>query len=470
MNFASNQRVLLIDDLLAIHQDFTKILRPPTPERSAIAALEQALFEDATPTPAEAPFELGSALQGQEGLAMAEAALSAGRPFALAFVDMRMPPGWDGVETIRRLWQLDPHLQVVICTAYSDYSWTQVMERLDTRDRLLVLKKPFDSIEVSQLARTLTAKWNLSQRASLLRSGLEDEVLQRTGELRRTNTALEAQMGERKRLESQLVQTEKLASLGQLTAGVAHEINNPMGFVHANLGTLETYFSATQAMLDAYQAEAAGLADADAAARLQQLRERLDLDQVRADTPVLIAQSREGIERVRRIVMDLKDFSRSSAAEAWQWSDLHHGIDSTLNIIASDIAQRADVVKEYGDLPEIECQPSHLNQAVLNLLQNALSAMDGQRGTIRISTGRSGSGLVWLDVADSGIGIAPEILPRIFDPFFTTRPVGKGTGLGLSIAYGVVQRHGGRIEVQSTPGAGTVFRILLPVRQPVRST
>jgi signal transduction histidine kinase len=469
MNFANNQRILLIDDLPAIHQDFAKILRPPTPERSAIAALEQALFEDATSTPAEAPFELGSALQGQEGLAMAEAALSAGRPFALAFVDMRMPPGWDGVETIRRLWQLDPHLQVVICTAYSDYSWTQVMERLDTRDRLLVLKKPFDSIEVSQLARTLTAKWNLSQRASLLRSGLEDEVLQRTGELRRTNTALEAQMGERKRLESQLVQTEKLASLGQLTAGVAHEINNPMGFVHANLGTLETYFSATQAMLDAYQAEAAGL-DADAVARLRQLRERLDLEQVRADTPMLIAQSRAGIERVRRIVMDLKDFSRSSAAEAWQWSDLHVGIDSTLNIIASDIAQRADVVKEYGDLPEIECQPSHLNQAVLNLLQNALSAMDGQRGTIRISTGRSGSGLVWLDVADSGVGIAPEILPRIFDPFFTTRPVGKGTGLGLSIAYGVVQRHGGRIEVQSTPGTGSVFRILLPVRQPVRST
>jgi signal transduction histidine kinase len=344
------------------------------------------------------------------------------------------------------------------------------MERLDTRDRLLVLKKPFDSIEVSQLARTLTAKWNLSQRAALLRSGLEDEVLQRTGELRRTNTALEAQMGERKRLESQLVQTEKLASLGQLTAGVAHEINNPMGFVHANLGTLETYFSATQAMLDAYQAEAAGLADADAAARLRRLRERLDLDQVSADAPTLIAQSREGLERVRRIVMDLKDFSRSSTAEAWQWSDLHHGIDSTLNIIASDIAQRADVVKEYGDLPEIECQPSHLNQAVLNLLQNALYAMDGRRGTIRISTGRSGSGLVWLDVADSGIGIAPEILPRIFDPFFTTRPAGKGTGLGLSIAYGVVQRHGGRIEVQSTPGEGSVFRILLPVRQPVRST
>jgi signal transduction histidine kinase len=223
-------------------------------------------------------------------------------------------------------------------------------------------------------------------------------------------------------------------------------------------------------MLDAYQAEAARLADADAAARLRRLRERLDLDQVSADAPMLIAQSREGIERVRRIVTDLKDFSRSSAAEAWQWSDLHHGIDSTLNIIASDIAQRADVVKEYGDLPEIECQPSHLNQAVLNLLQNALYAIDGQRGTIRISTGRSGSGLVWLDVADSGVGIAPEILPRIFDPFFTTRPVGKGTGLGLSIAYGVVQRHGGRIEVQSAPGEGSVFRILLPVRQPVRST
>lgn len=471
MKLAQNLRVLVIDDMPAIHEDFRKILCPSPSARSEIAALEMALFDDAPPAAAASPaakqYEVAFALQGRDGVTKADEALTAGKPFALAFVDMRMPPGWDGIETIERLWRLDPQLQVVICTAYSDYSWAEVLRRLDVRDRLLVLKKPFDSIEVSQLASTLTAKWNLSQRAALQMSGLEDEVLQRTSELRRTNAALESQIVERKHLETQMVQQDKLASLGHLTAGIAHEINAPMDYVYANLGTLSEYFNAMQTMLIAYGKAYEGIRDDAERQRLVRLYDRLELDFLQDDVPMLIDQSRLGIERMRAVLTDLRDFSRVGSSEAWQWSDLHRGIDATLNLASSDLRLHADIVKEYGELPEIECQPSHLNLAVMHLLVNAAQAMGRARGVIHIRTGRSGNGLVWLEIADNGAGIPPDIQPRIFDAFYTTKP--KGTGLGLAIACGVVQRHGGSMEVHSTPGHGATFRILLPVRQPVRS-
>jgi signal transduction histidine kinase len=177
-------------------------------------------------------------------------------------------------------------------------------------------------------------------------------------------------------------------------------------------------------------------------------------------------ESKEGIERVRAIVQDLRDFSQVDSAQAWQTVSLHAGIDSTLNIVASEVRAVADVVKAYGQLPEIECQASQINQVVMNLVVNAAHAMGPQRGRITLTTGTAGDS-VWLEVADTGSGIAPEHLSRLFDPFFTTKPVGKGTGLGLSLSYGIVQKHHGRIEVDSRVGAGTTFRVVLPVRQPV---
>src|SRR5471032_3376878 len=163
MNTSPNRRILLVDDMPAIHEDFRKILVPHALENSDFNDFETALFGDAPQTMAAA-FELDSAYQGQEALAKVQSSMEAGLPYAMAFIDMRMPPGWDGVETIERLWQADARLQVVICTAFSDYSWDEVLVRLDVRDRLLILKKPFDSIEVRQLANTLTAKWEMTRR------------------------------------------------------------------------------------------------------------------------------------------------------------------------------------------------------------------------------------------------------------------------------------------------------------------
>jgi two-component system NtrC family sensor kinase len=450
----THRRILLIDDTPAIHEDFRKVLAGPQ-GGTELDRDEAALFGSAAPA-ADEGFELDSAYQGQEGLALAREALQAGRPHALAFVDMRMPPGWDGVETIERLWQQDPRLQVVICTAYSDHSWSELLARLDGRDRLLILKKPFDAVEVSQLARTLTAKWESSRQADAQLSRLEEAVRERTGEIMQANQALQAEISERKQLQSQLLQSEKLASIGQLAAGIAHEINNPIGYIFSNFSTLEGYLGQLFGILAA--AESGTLAGHDAE----------ELAFLKEDIPVLMRESKQGIERVRQIVQDLKDFSRADSTQEWQWASLHRGIDSTLNVVASEIKYRADVVKEYGEIPDIECLAPQLNQVVMNLVVNAAHAMGEQRGRITIRTGvEPGGREVWLEVADTGSGMPPEVQKRIFEPFFTTKPVGKGTGLGLSLSYGIVQKHQGRIDVHSAVGQGTTFRVTLPVNRPV---
>jgi signal transduction histidine kinase len=176
-------------------------------------------------------------------------------------------------------------------------------------------------------------------------------------------------------------------------------------------------------------------------------------------------ETREGIVRVRRIVGDLREFARVDADQDWQWADLHQCIDSTLNIFADEVRSRADVIKEYGTIPEIECLPSQLNQVVMNLVVNAADAIGVERGEIIVRTGADGDH-VWIEVADAGAGIAGGNLSRIFDPFFTTKPVGQGSGLGLSVCYGIVRKHHGRIDVRSEIGKGTIFRIELPVRHP----
>ncbi|MDO8931604.1 MAG: ATP-binding protein [Rhodocyclaceae bacterium] len=261
--------------------------------------------------------------------------------------------------------------------------------------------------------------------------------------------------------QNQLLQAEKMASIGQLAAGVAHEINNPVGFVSSNVGTLERYLNTVFVILDAYEkAEAHMPPRSEQCAAVHALKEQLDYAYLKDDVFSLIHETRDGVARVKKIVQDLKDFSHVDETE-WQWADLHKGLDSTLNVANNEIKYKAEVVKEYGALPQIECLPSQLNQVFLNLLVNAAHAI-AERGIITVRTGTEPDS-VWVEIADTGSGIAPENLTRIFDPFFTTKPVGKGTGLGLSLSYGIVKKHGGRIDVTSEPGRGSAFRITLPI-------
>ena len=314
------------------------------------------------------------------------------------------------------------------------------------------LRRAHDNLEQTVRQRTAQLAEDIRQRQSA-----EEELRRRNIELTELNETLS-------RTQQQLVQSDKLASIGQLAAGVAHEINNPIGFIFSNFGTLEKYLAQLFDMLSAYEEAEAGLAGTPAAAKLKRLREEIELDYLKEDIPALMTESKDGIQRVRKIVQDLKDFSRVDARQEWEWVSLHTGIDSTLNIVNNEIKYKADVVKQYGELPDVECLPSELNQVFMNLLVNAAHAISAERGTITISTGTAGD-MAWVEVADNGCGIAPENLKRIFDPFFTTKPVGKGTGLGLSLSYGIVKKHGGRIEVNSEPGRGTAFRVSVPVKR-----
>ncbi|MGV8940420.1 MAG: ATP-binding protein [Lysobacter sp.] len=289
------------------------------------------------------------------------------------------------------------------------------------------------------------------------RSAREAELQCRHDELQTTYEQLAG-------TQEQLLQSEKMASIGQLAAGVAHEINNPVGYVHSNLGTLQEYVSSLLALLDAY---AEALQDEDPASQresLQAMRLRLDIDFITGDVPQLLVESREGIERVTKIVQDLKDFSRIGPDEPMRPSDVQKGLESTLNIVWNDLKYKVTVEKYYGLLPLVECHASEINQVLMNLLINAGQAIH-ERGVLVLATGAD-DGEVWISISDSGCGMPDEVLQRIFDPFYTTKPIGRGTGLGLAIGYSIIAKHHGRIEVSSRLGIGSTFRVVLPVSQP----
>lgn len=463
------RRILVIDDLPAIHGDFRKILARRDQKAAALAAAEAALFGCATdPVTASVSCEVDSAEQGQAGLERVRRAVAEGRPYSVAFVDVRMPPGWDGVETTQHLWQADPHLQVVICTAHSDYSWEDMVARLGQTDQLLILKKPFDTMEVRQLAAALMAKWTLGQLARQRVDRLEQRVRERTKELQRQKDHLEDALVRLQEVHAQLLQADKMASIGQLAAGVAHEINNPIGFISSNLNSLGRYVTDLTRVLKAdEQLLLATLrgdpAAKDRAAETEKLRQDVDVAYLLSDIEALVAECVEGTQRVRQIVADLRDFSHIDSPDLAD-EDINHLLDKTINVCWNELKYKTQVVREYGELPPTRCYGGKLGQVFLNLLVNAAQAIQ-ERGTITVRSGHDG-GRVWVEIVDTGYGIPPENLKRIFDPFFTTKDVGKGTGMGLHLAYKIVEAHEGRILASSTIGHGSTFRVEVPVAGP----
>jgi PAS domain S-box-containing protein len=283
-------------------------------------------------------------------------------------------------------------------------------------------------------------------------------------DLTRANAELHALNRKLEQAQSQLLQSEKMASIGMLAAGVAHEINNPVGFIKSNMQPLGKYIDDLLHLIDAYEKVEAALPEHRAAFReVHEFEQNIDFKYEKQDVTALLSESTQGIERVIKIVQDLKDFSRMDRQETWAFDDLHNGIDSTLNVIWNELKYKCEVRKEYGELPPVECVLPQMNQVFMNLLVNAAQAIT-DHGVITIRTGTRDE-RVWIEIADTGGGIAPENLSRVFDPFYTTKPVGQGTGLGLSVSYSIVEKHHGRIEVESQLGKGTTFRIWLPLSQ-----
>ncbi|WP_309890236.1 ATP-binding protein [Archangium sp.] len=428
---APMHRVLIIDDTPTIHQDFRRILSGPNKDRDSFEEMEVALFGTGSARPTGHPFEVDSAFQGEEGIERARAALKEGRPYSVAFVDVRMPPGLDGVETIEQLWREDPDLQVVLCSAYTDYSWEDVAQRLGISQRLLILRKPFDSIEVRQMAHALAEKWELLRRDR-----------ERMRELELANARLRQEAEERKALETQLAHAQRLEALGQLAAGMAHEVNNPLSFIIANLNHVCRELTARQSQEDVGELQEA------------------------------CHDALRGCERIRRLVQDVRIFGRSSTVST-NPVDVGEVMTEALAMASLSQVPGLRVVKELQPVPPALADEHGLGQVFLNLLINAAQALKGKGGpaepVIRVVMGAHSDGRVKVEVQDNGPGIPPELLGRIFEPFFTTKPVGEGTGLGLSICHGIISGLGGELSVESQPGQGATFRVLLPAA-PARSS
>jgi len=296
--------------------------------------------------------------------------------------------------------------------------------------------------------------WLLQDRTEFRRT--QDELHSNFERIKETNQKLE-------QAQNQLLQSDKMASVGQLAAGVAHEINNPIGFVGSNLHSLKAYVQDMMALIDAYQQAEAGGFGPEQRAELAKIQARVEMDYLREDVPQLLSESEDGLGRVKRIVQDLKDFSRVDQAD-WQEADLNAGLESTLNVVMHEVKYKAGVIRHLSPLPAVRCLAAQLNQVFMNLIVNASQAITSH-GTITLSSGQVDD-WVWVEVADTGCGMPPEVIKRVFEPFFTTKPVGKGTGLGLSLSFSIVQRHGGEIRIRSVINQGTAFKVWIPIAGP----
>ena len=414
-----NRRILLIDDNPAIHDDFRKILAKKDAAASVVDAQAAILFGESKPELPGMDFSLDSAFQGEEALTKVRQSLTAGEPYAAAFVDMRMPPGWDGLETIQRIWQVDPDLETIICTAYSDHSWQEIQRRLGTSDRLLILKKPFDKVEVQQLALALTEKWNLRRLALLHTEGLGELVRVRTAELVRANR-----------------------SKSEFLANISHELLTPMNGI---LGLAELLAATTLN-------EEQGILLTD----LQHSGERL-LGLIQGVLKFNTIDS--GRLQLQSIPFDVQALCQS-AADSQTAKARAKGLELKVSI-AEGSSSRA-----HGD-------PEQIKQVLALLLDNAIKFT--RRGTISVHVQPAVTNARALEfvVTDTGCGIPPERLEILKYPFSQidsslTRSA-EGIGMGLTLAKQLVGLMGGWLEFQSKPDAGSTFRFTLPTDAPARA-
>jgi signal transduction histidine kinase len=339
-----------------------------------------------------------------------------------------------------------------------------------SRDEVGKLARAFNQMTTSlrearakmeQQAAVLQSQQKVLQARNLDLAEKSQHLTQQKAEIERKNEALERTMQQLKKTQSQLVQSEKMASIGQLTAGIAHEINNPINFISSNVNPLKRDLADIFAVLAKYECKIGEHGLSANFEEVENLKKELDFPLLREEVNNLLKGIEEGALRSTEIVKGLRNFSRLDE-EAKKLASVNQSLEATLQVLKHQLKNRIEVVKEYGNLPEILCYPGKLNQAFLNILSNAIQAIEGQ-GKIFVKTSWDRE-IVTVSIRDTGRGMMPETKQRIFEPFFTTKDVGEGTGLGLSITFGIMEDHDGNIEVYSEPGKGTEFILTLPAR------
>ncbi len=403
----------------------------------------------------KAGYKVITAQDGKEGLELAKKH----KP-EIILSDLMMPvmDGEGFLQSVRQLEEFQDTLFLIL-TAKTDKS-----------DRIQLLQSGADDFITKPISKDeLLAKLQAFERIQNLQQELrrKNEILQRlnrklqqtTSELRKTNELLQS-------TQDQLIQSEKLASIGQLAAGVAHEINNPLGVIQSNLNVLKDYIAETKALLSRYEAALDRICQDNGGEcpqlqrEIEAYRKQIDFEFLMRDFDSLINDSLSGAERIKNIVENLRDFSDLDHTDFLK-TDIHTCLENALNIAWNEIRYRAEVIREYQEVPEFYCFPRQLSQAFLNLLLNAAQSVDDQGKIIIRTFTEDGKAIV--EIEDNGVGIPKEFLPRIFEPFFTTKEVGEGTGLGLSVAYNIIKRHQGKIKVESELGKGTLVRVELPL-------
>lgn len=371
--------------------------------------------------------------------------------FALVISDVIMP-GLSGIELLRKIIEKYPYIAVIMTSGVDRPQRSLDAVRLGAFDYLI---KPCDLAVME-----LTVERALERRTLML------NTRQYKLDLEARNAELVRGKAELERLQAQIIHSEKMASIGQLAAGIAHELNNPVGFIYGNMDILNQSLTDLTELLNFY--DNAEMTEAVAVGAMQ-IKERIDYQATLEDLSLIVTDCRDGATRIRDIVQNLRTFSRLDEAE-FKKTDIHEGINSTIRLLSLYYgSDKITLVREYGDLPLVDSFSGQLNQVWMNLLVNAAQAVSNTGGEVRITT-QVVEDAVAISIQDNGYGIPPEHLNRIFDPFYTTKAVGEGTGLGLSISFGIIKRHGGKINVESQLDVGTEFTITLPIDIKTAST
>jgi signal transduction histidine kinase len=428
---------------------FTIEQRDPTPRRASDASdttKDKILIVDDSPTirylfskKLSKQYDCHHAASYMEALA----ALGT-HDFALVITDVQMP-GISGIELLRKIVERFPETPVIVVSVINRPQVALDAIRLGAFDYLI---KPCDTYVLGLTVQRALERRDLLRQAAKYKADLEAR-----------NLELAEGKAQLQRLQAQIVQNAKMASLGQLAAGVAHELNNPVGFVYGNIHELGDAIKSLKRLLAFYDLALRGHSvDEDARLIKEQIRYEETLD----DLDSMIADCAEGAERIRDIVQNLRTFSRLDEAE-YKKTDVHEGLDSTVRLLSRYFSKDNIILtREYDELPLIDAFSGQLNQVWMNLLANAAQAVHPDGGEVRIAT-REKNECVEVAISDTGQGIKAEHIEKIFDPFFTTKAEGEGTGLGLSISFSIIQRHGGQIDVRTKPGEGTTFTVRLPI-------